>query len=150
MNWQVFASGLIGLVLNMVATAARADISEATYIPQGSERFEAVSPEHVSVYAFPPPFKYRVVGKVEAIGLAGPTAGAAAMMFDLGALLNTIGHTLTPPTEKDDIDLAMKALKREAAANGADNVLIIQSVQERVSDTTTQRRIHAVAFRRAD
>ena len=63
----------------------------------------------------------------------------------LGRLLET---PPAPPTEKDDLALAMKALKEEAAQAGAEGVLILRSTQVRVSQSASERRIHALAIRR--
>ena len=76
--------------------------------------------------------------------MAGPDRSILGQLDILGQLFSGA------PTEKDDILLAMKALKEEAANAGAVGVLILQSKQVRVSQTATERQIRAVAIVRAE
>lgn len=119
-----------------------ADVSEATFTPQGAETYSPIQPSQVIVYVYKPGFKFKVIGVIEALGMADGNQSLLDQLDILGQL------TRTPPTEKDDIALAMKALKSEAAANGVDAVLILRSVQVRVSQSATERRIQAAAIRR--
>lgn len=123
---------------------ANADVSEATFTPQGNETYRALNPAQVVIYVYKPDFKFKIIGIIEAHGMAGGDNSILGQLDILGRLLST------PPTEKDDILLAMKALKEEAAAAGAEGVLILQSTQVRVSQNATERQIRAVAIRRAE
>ena len=119
-------------------TASYADIAEATFTPQGVETYARIKESEVQIYVYKPEFKFKVIGVIEARGLAGP----------VGSLLDQLNilQMISPPSEKEDIALAMKALRTEAAENGASGVLILQSRQVRVNQTTTERRIRAVAL----
>lgn len=130
-------------MLATMSISARADISEATFTPQGSETYAQTEISKVAVYVYKPEFKFKIIGVIEARGMAGG---------DLSLLdkLDITRHFNAPPGEKDDIALAMKALKEEAAWAGAEGVLILQSRQVRVSQTATERQIKAVAIRRTD
>lgn len=134
----LFATG--GLMPNI----SWADVSEATFTPQGSDTYPALKPSDVVVYVYKPDFKFKIIGTIEARGMAGGSESLLEQLDILGKLLST------PPTEKDDIKLAMKALREEAASAGADGVLILQSKQVRVSQTATERQIRAVAIRRSE
>ena len=131
---------LVVLAAALAPTFARADESEATFTPQGSDVYPALRPSQVIVYVYKPDFKFKVIGLIEARGMAGPDRSLLGQLDILGRLLSA------PPTEKDDILLAMKALKEEAAIAGANGVLILESRQVRVSQTTTERQIRAVAI----
>ena len=123
---------------------AWADVSEATFTPQGSDIYPALKPAQVVIYVYKPDFKFKIIGVIEARGMAGPDGSILGQLDILGQLFST------PPTEKDDILLAMKALKEEAATAGAEGVLIIQSKQVRVSQNATERQIRAAAIIRTD
>ena len=126
--------------LTLFPTFVQADESEATFTPQGSDVYPRLKPSQVVIYVYKPDFKFKIIGVIEARGMAGGTGSLLEQLDILGRL------TATPPTEKDDIRLAMKALQEEAAAAGAEGVLIIQSQQVRVSQTATERQIRAVAI----
>ena len=135
---------LLMAALGIAPGIARADVSEATFTPQGAESYPALNPSQVVVYVYKPDFKFKIIGTIEARGMAGGNPSLLEQLDILGRLLET------PPTEKDDIALAMKALKEEAAMAGAEGVLIIRSMQVRVSQNATERRIQAVAIRRIE
>lgn len=122
-----------------------ADVSEATFTPQGSEVHGSVPAADVEVFVFRPDFKFKVIGLVEARGMAD---GSPTLMQQLD--ITTYLNPRPGPGEKEDVALAMKALKEEAGRVGATGVVIIQSVQVRVSQTATERRIRAAAIRRID
>ena len=58
--------------------AFAADVSEATFTPQGSEKYSPVSASSVEVYVFKPEFKYQIIGVVEGQGAIGECAGIFA------------------------------------------------------------------------
>jgi hypothetical protein len=129
-----------------VATAWAGDVSEANFTSQGSQAYGAVSVSEVEVFVYKPDFRFKVIGVIEARGMyAGGSLGDR-----LGDLLDIDKWTDNSPAgEKQDIALAMNALKEEAARVGAHAVIIIQSRQVRVSqDGSTERRINAAAIRR--
>ena len=76
---------------------------------------------------YKPNFTFKIIGTIEARGMAR-------------GLLST-------PEEKEDVALALKALKKEAASIGANGVIIMKSGQVRVSNEATERRIAAIAIR---
>lgn len=136
---RIIAAVVIALITAHPALV-RADESEATFTPQGGGFYPRLQPSQVVIYVYKPDFKFKVIGVVEARGLAGGGGSLLDQLDILGRL------TAVQPTEKDDIRLAMKALQEEAAAAGAEGVIIIQSQQVRVSQTTTERRIRAAAI----
>lgn len=121
------------------------DVSEATFTPQGSQVFTPVSASDVEVFVFKPDFRFRVIGVVEARGMADGTPSLLDQL-DITRMLNPPAG----PGEKEDIALAMKALKEEAGRAGATGVVILRSVQVRASQTGTERRIRAAAIRRVE
>ncbi len=58
--------------------------------------------------------------------------------------------TFSNPTEKKDMDLATRALRREAASIGAHGVIVLKQGQVRVSSSATERRIVGAAIRNLD
>jgi nitrogen regulatory protein PII-like uncharacterized protein len=124
------------------ASVSWADISEATFTRNGSYIYASVPVSEVEVFVFKPEFKFRAIGVIEARGMAG---GGNNL---LDQLLSVPDQLLGGAGEKEDIELAMKALKDEAAKAGATGVVIVQSRQVRVSQDATERRIKAVAIRR--
>jgi hypothetical protein len=141
MNRSTFLKSLVGGLLLAVFSLARADISEATFTPQGDNTYRPIPAEQVKVYVYKPNFKFKVIGIIEARGMAEQDSSLLDRLDIFGQL------SKSPPTEKDDIALAMKALKEEAGANGAQAILIIKSVQVRVSSDSTERKIIAAAIR---
>lgn len=136
---------LVLLVAISLSARAFADVSEATFTPQGSEVFEAVPLKAVQVFVFRPSFKFKVIGLLEARGMAEVDNSLFGQVDNaVGALL---GDSHAAPGEKEDIALAMKALREEAAQNGATGVVILKSIQVRVSQSATERRIVAAAIR---
>jgi hypothetical protein len=122
-------------------TSSRADVSEATFTPQGSDVYPPIPVSEVQVFVYKPDFKFKIIGIIEARGMAGG-GGSLLDSLDITKLFDS------PPGEKEDIALAMKALKEEAANAGANGVLIIRTGQVRVSQDATERQIKAAAIRR--
>lgn len=137
---KLMVYGIFLVACMSIATATWADVSEATFTPQGSEVYQPVSVSKVEVFVYKPDFKFKIIGIVEARGMAG-AVGSLLDQLDVTRIFN-------PPSEKEDIALAMAALKAEAAGAGAGGVIIIQSRQVRVAQDATERRIRAVAIRR--
>lgn len=102
------------------------ETSEATHILSG-QTYSATSPENVSIYIQKPDFEYVVIGIIEARGMGFSN-------------------------EARDQELAIQALKREAATIGANGVIISESTQQIASvskdGTSTERRIKGLAIRR--
>ena len=99
----------------------------------GSETYGPIDESQVSIFLFKPDFPFKIIGSIEARGIA--EAG----------LVNLL--TLSQPTEKQDMELALKALKQEAASIGANGVIVVKQGQVRVSSTATERRIQGAAIR---
>lgn len=140
MSFRRIIAAFAVAVLTLFPTFARADESEATFTPQGADFYPPLKPSQVVIYVYKPDFKFKIIGVIEARGMAGAGGSLLDQLDILGRL------TASPPTEKDDIRLAMKALQEEAATAGAEGVLIIQSKQVRVSQNATERQIRAVAI----
>lgn len=126
------------------STEAFADVSEATFTSQGSATYPPTSTETVEVFVYKPDFKFKIIGVIEARGMAGGDESLLEQLDILGKLLRK------PPGEKEDIALAIKALKEEAASAGATGVIILRSQQVRVSNNATERQIRAAAIIRVD
>ena len=139
--FALFAVPVIAIALTSISTFARADVSEATFTGQGSEVYPSVQESEVEVFVFKPDFKFKVIGIIEARGMAGGDGGLLDLL-DVTKLLES------PAGEKEDIALAMKALREEAARAGATGVIIIKTGQVRVSKDATERQIKAAAIRR--
>jgi uncharacterized protein YbjQ (UPF0145 family) len=111
--------------LATVAGCAALETSEATHMLSGAA-FPPIAVDAVSIYLQKPDFQYTVVGVVEARGM---------------------GFT----NEARDQELAVQALKREAASIGANGVIISGSSQDIAGvskyGTSTERRIKGVAIR---
>jgi hypothetical protein len=127
-----------------LSTEAMADVSEATYTSQGSTKYTSIDESQVEVFIFKPDFKFKVIGMIEARGMAETDNGLLDQLDVLGKLFRK------PPGEKEDIALAMTALREEAANAGATGVIIIRSQQVRVSGRATERQIKAAAIIRLD
>ena len=115
----------LAVILGLSACAAL-ETSEATHMLNGKS-LPPVPVESVEIYIQKPEFAYSIVGTVEARGM---------------------GFT----NEQRDQELAIAALKREAASIGADGVIVTDSDQ-RISGvskhgTSTERRIKGTAIRR--
>lgn len=122
--FKVFSIALV-VILGLLACAVF-ETSEATHMLNG-EPFSPVPVESVEIYIQKPEFAYVIVGTVEARGM---------------------GFT----DEARDQELAIAALKREAAGIGADGVIVTDSNQK-IADvnkygTSTERRIKGTAIRR--
>lgn len=124
------------LALTALNSSCLADVSEATHILQGNAVYSPIDESHVTVFVTKPDFQFNVIGTIEARGMAEG---------GLGAILDVL--TLSSPSEKQDLELAMSALKSEAASIGANGVVIVRQGQVRVSKKATERRIVGVAIR---
>ena len=123
---------------------ALADVSEATYTPQGKQSLEAIREDQVEILVIKPEYKFRVIGVIEARGMAEGDSSILGLVDD--SVSRLLGGSSTKPGEKEDIALAMKAIRKEAALNGLWRVLIVRSTQVRVSANATARKIIAVAI----
>lgn len=135
---KIFAPLVVLLVL--FSNACFADVSEATFIPQGSETYSPIDESQVNIFSFKPDFAFKVIGSIEARGMA--TASLLDQLDILGQLKGSTG-----PGEKDDIRLAIQAMKREAARVGANGVIIVKQGQVRVGPDATERRMVGAAIR---
>ena len=119
------AVGVLIPISALVACAAL-ETSEATHMLNGRS-YPPVSADAVVIYVQKPDFEYITVGIIDARG---------------------IGFT----DEARDQELALKALKREAASIGANGVVVTESGQQIAGvskyGTTTERRIKGIAIRR--
>ena len=123
--------------------AGKADISEATHDINLEASLPPIDASTVKVYTYEPSPKAKVVGRIYARGMA--TVDRPGELDIFGIL-----QEATEParvTEEDDKRLAMQALVKDAAAIGADAVVVVKSYQVRVSENSTERRIEAIAFR---
>ncbi|MEI7612169.1 MAG: hypothetical protein WCK63_04625 [Betaproteobacteria bacterium] len=107
-------------------------VSEASHVLQPGENHSPTDESEVQIYTYKPSFPFKVIGTVDARGMAA--ADALQIL------------SLSKPGEKEDVELAMRALKREAASIGADGVIIAHQRQVRVSDSATERRITGIAI----
>lgn len=123
---------------------ALADVSEATHILSSTEQFDRVAPLAVKVYVTKPAVQFKVVGTVEARGMA-----QAKPTQSLNEAFERVLRPPVPLGEREDLELALQALKLEAAGMGANGVVIERSEQVRVSSSATERRISALAIRTA-
>ena len=125
-----------------LSACAEFDVSEATHILNGPT-YPPLSDNSVVIYITEPKFEYSVIGIVEARGMSDSIGeGTTLLGFIKG----------TSASEARDQELAIKALKNEAAKIGADGVIINASSQEIAgisqAGTSTERRIKALAIRR--
>lgn len=119
------AASLLVFASMLAACVLRRETSEGTHLSNG-QSYSPSDAASVSIYVEKPSFKYAIVGVVEARGM---------------------GFT----NEARDQELAIQALKREAASMGANGVIISDSKQE-IADiskngTSTERRIKGLAIR---
>ena len=142
------------LVLSLlISSTASADVSQATHELNGSEIYSPTNESEISVYVIPPKFKYIIIGIIEAHGMAGATDLGAAISNRLDTLAEILLDPLSASTsnnsisEQPDIDLAIAALKKEAAKIGANAVVITNQKQVRVNQNATERQIVAAAIR---
>jgi hypothetical protein len=114
------------LTLGALVGCAVLETSEATHMLNG-KAYPPLSPDAVVIYLEKPNFEYITVGLIDARG---------------------IGLT----NEARDQELAVAALKREAASIGANGVVITESRQQIAGvnkyGTSTERRIRAIAIRK--
>jgi hypothetical protein len=128
-----FLACIVATTALAVSQNSVADVSEAVHMLNGSETFSPIHESQVSIYLYKPNFQFKIIGTIEARGMAE------------GDLVDLL--TLSQPTEKQDMELAVKALKREAASIGANGVIVIKQGQVRISSTATERRIVGAAIR---
>lgn len=121
------------LIFTFYSTPSFSDESEATHMLNGNTEYSPIDESQVAIYTYKPNFKFEIIGTIEARGMAQP---------GLTSLLN-----FSYPGEKEDLKLAVKALKAEAASIGANGVIIAKSRQVSVSSEATERRISAIAIR---
>lgn len=117
----------------LFSSVSFADVSEAVHMLNGSETYSPIHESQVTIYLYKPNFPFKVIGTIEARGMAE------------GDLVDLL--TLSQPSEKQDMELAIKALKQEAASIGANGVIVVKQGQVRVSSTATERRIQGAAIR---
>jgi hypothetical protein len=125
----------------MGALPAFADVSEATHKIVLNAPLDPVPLESVHVYTYRPNQPLKPVGLIFARGMAGTEVGSLDLLGKIDQALSA------PPTEQDDIDLAMRALYADAAAIGANGLIITKSEQVQVRQNASERRITAIAFR---
>lgn len=118
-----------------------ADVSEATHVLQANDIYKPTSESQITIFSYPPSFDYYVIGTIEAYGMA-----EMPVIQQLDVLSTLLGVN-DGPGEKEDMALALRALKREAASIGANGVIIVKSMQERASENATQRRLFGAAIR---
>ncbi|BAO27978.1 DUF4156 domain-containing protein [Sulfuritalea hydrogenivorans] len=133
---KLFTIAMIAVALH--ATPSRAqlfneDISEATHVLNGNQQYSPISESQVQIFVSRPTVPFTVIGTIEARGMAVQSIGDAL--------------TLSMPTEKDDMKLAIAALRKEAASIGANGVVIVKQGQVRTGSSSTERRIAAAAIR---
>lgn len=141
---KLFNCYAITIAVLSFSTSAWADVSEATFTPQGSDVHPAVAVSQVEVFVYKPDFKFKIIGVIEARGMAEPDNSLLGQLDILGRAFRA------PPGEKEDIALAIKALKSEAADAGATGVIIMISQQVRISENATERQIKAAAIVRIE
>jgi hypothetical protein len=141
---RILIQALAFSILTMSGSWAVADVSEATFTPQGNVRFAAIREEQVEIFVIKPEFKFRVIGVIEARGMAEGDGSILGILDS--AIDQVLGGRPAQPGEKEDIALAMRAVRKEAAQNGISKVLIVRSTQARVSANATERRIIAAAI----
>lgn len=138
---KVIRSHLLFIFMMLQLELVFADISEATHILQANEAYKPTSESQITIFSYPPSFEYSVIGTIEAYGMA-----EMPVIQQLDVLSTLLGVN-DGPGEKEDMALALRALKREAASIGANGVIIVKSMQERASENATQRRIFGAAIR---
>jgi hypothetical protein len=117
---------VVSIGLSIMAGCAAFETSEATHMLNGAS-YPPTNPDSVVVYIQKPEFDYITVGMIEARGMGFSD-------------------------EARDQELALRAIKNEAASIGASGVLISESNQQ-ISGiskygTSTERRIKGIAIRR--
>lgn len=152
---QILATGLIVriltslllyvLVFSFSAANCFADVSEAIHVLQGNDVYGPIDESQVTVFAFKPNVPFKVIGVIEAHGMAQAT------LLEQVDVLSILGNALTNsnygPGEKEDMALAVRALKNEAASIGANGVIILKQGQVRIGQNATERRIVGAAIR---
>ena len=121
------------------------DVSEATHLVNGNEKYSPISDREITVYVYKPSFPFKIIGTIEARGMADAESYALRGMLDLD-FESALGFS--SPGEKEDVALALKALKSEAASIGANGVIVAKQGQVRVNARgDTERRISGIAIR---
>lgn len=121
------------------------DVSEASHMLNGNVVYSPISESSVTVFLYKPNVQFEIVGTIDALGMAD------GQMFALKGLLDLDlekGLGISRPGEREDVALAVSALKKEAAGIGANGVIITQQAQISVGNQgSTARRIIGVAIR---
>lgn len=128
------------VAFSLVSGSCMADVSEATFIPQGSAEYSSIDESQVNIFSFKPDFPFKVIGSIEARGMA---TASLLDQLDVISILTQSGG----PGEKGDIRLAIQAMRREAASAGANGVIILKQGQVRVGQNATERRMIGAAIR---
>lgn len=136
---------LSAVIFILAVSPCLADVSEATHVLQGDESYSSIDESQVKVFAFKPSVPFKVIGVIEAHGMA--QAGLFEQLDILSQLGSVLANEKYGPGEKEDMALAVLALKREAASIGANGVIIVKQGQVRVSSNATERRIYGAAIR---
>lgn len=134
-----YLRGVLFCVALIVSSIAYADVSEGTFQQHGGEAYGSIDESQVTVFQYKPNFPFKVIGLIEARGMAELT-----LLEQLDVTTYIVG---SGKGEKDDIRLATAALIREAAANGANGVIIVKQGQVRVGQNATERRMVGAAIR---
>ncbi|WP_173984686.1 hypothetical protein [Magnetospirillum sp. SS-4] len=119
-------------------------ISDATHILSGIERYPQIGPEYVEVFLSEPNFQFKTIGIINARGMANMEMYALRGLASLD-VKSALG--LQVAGEKEDLTLAMRALKKEAASIGANGVIIKSNEQIQIGYNASERRISGVAIR---
>ncbi|HNC51984.1 MAG TPA: hypothetical protein PLO14_07055 [Accumulibacter sp.] len=136
---------LSAVILSLAALPCFADVSEATHVLQGDEAYSPIDESQVKIFAFKPNVPFKVIGAIEAHGMA--KSGLLDQLDILSQLGAALANESYGPGEKEDMALAVRALKREAASMGANGVIILKQAQVRVGPNATERRIIGAAIR---
>lgn len=84
---------LIFIIVSFLLTAplvANADVSEATFTPQGSATYTPIDESQVEIYVFRPGFKFKVIGVIEARGMAESEVSILDQLDIVGRLLDSV------------------------------------------------------------
>jgi hypothetical protein len=136
---------LLAAILSLAARPCLADVSEATHVLQGEQAYSPIDESQVKIFAFKPSVPFKVIGSIDAHGMA--ESGLFEQLDILSQLGAVLANEKYGPGEKEDMALAIQALKREAASIGANGVIILKQGQVRVGPNATERRIIGAAIR---
>ena len=128
------------------------DHSKASFTPSthGSYRERDINDlqvfESVEDFQTKANFSFRVIGSIDAYGMAGGTE-SLEQQLDLIEQIRKLARPVT--SEVEDIELAMRALKKEAARVGATGVVILSTKQVQLAQSASSyRHILAIAILR--